>query len=131
MNIKKALQEICVKQIPKEINGVRTKFVISEEPSIFPFEDTELHMEITPVDIKRKNIAAHLKYDPLHYRHYKNYDFFSDSPRYKMLEKDIEQLLLLYIRNIIAYFEGDVVQVIKYDLKDIAELIEEREQNDN
>lgn len=126
MTIKEALQEICIKQIPKEINGVRTKFVISEEPSIFSFGGTELHLEISPVEIKRENIAAHLKYDPLRYERFKAYDFLN-SPYYKMLENDIEQLLMLYIRNVIAYFEGKVVQVIRYDFEEWKEGAEDNE----
>lgn len=104
MTIIEALNEICEKQIPKEINGVRTKYIIHERKiSDYP-EASEVLVTILPKDVRKDNIGTTRKYRDMHYI---TYNFERTTLGYKHLERDIEELLCLYIRNIISYFQGD------------------------
>lgn len=125
MTLKEALEEICIKQVPEEINGVRTKFIIEERPRMH--DGIELYIVIAPADFRRENLAATVNFNPYLYEQFENYDFEPNSTAYKMLERDIEQMLLLFIRNIISYFEGKTVEVIKLDIDDLLPYREECE----
>lgn len=112
MTIKEALNEICEKQIPKEINGVRTKYIIHERKiSEYP----EVLVTILPEHLRKNNIGTTRSYRDYFYM---NYDFERATLGYKHLERDIEELLCLYIRNIISYFDGAIVEtrVTNFDI---------------
>lgn len=105
MTLKQALQEICESQIPKEINGVRTKFIIHECKTGYGEVFTEV--TLLPVHVRKDNIGVTQKYSD---NYYINYDFCYTSLGYKAIKRDIEELLCLYIRNIISYFQGEVIE---------------------
>ena len=101
MTIIEALNEICKKQIPKEINGVKTKYIVKER-RIFKYP--EVLVSILPINIRKDNIGTARNYAE---NYYMTYDFTQSTLGYKHLEQDIKELLCLYIRNIISFFKED------------------------
>lgn len=108
MTIKEALKEICDKQIPKEVNGVSTKYFIREYRSVIGNRVVEI--SILPTNISKENMGVTQRYsDEL----YMNYDYCSGSLGYAILGDDIRNLLCWYIRNINEWTEGRVVREIR------------------
>lgn len=104
MIIKEALKEICDKQIPKEVNGVSTKYFIREYRSVIGNRVVEI--SILPTNIKKENIGVTQRYSD---EFYMDYDYCSGSLGHGRLVKDIRDLLCWYIRNINEWTEGRVV----------------------
>ena len=126
MKIIEALNEICEKQIPKEINGVRTKFIIHERKiSDYP-EASELLVTILPKDVRKDNIGTTRNYRDMYYI---TYDFERATLGYKHLERDIAELLCLYTANVISRFQGKVIETRVIDT-DIAMISDMRKEND-
>lgn len=126
MTIKEALNEICEKQIPKEINGVRTKFIIHERKiSDYP-EASEVLVTILPKDVRKDNIGTTRNYRDMYYI---TYDFERATLGYKHLERDIEELFCLYTANVISRFQGKVIETRVIDT-DIAMISDMRKEND-
>lgn len=115
MTIKEALEEICSRQIPKEINGVRTKYVIHERKI---FDYPEVLVTILPEHLREKNIGTTHSYGA---NFHMNYDYKKDTLGYRQLERDIEEILCLYIRRIILYFQGEVIEtrVMNFNIADV------------
>ena len=95
MMIKEALKEICDKQIPKEVNGVSTKYFIREYRSVINNKVVEI--TILPTNITKENMGVTQRYSD---EFYMTYNFCSGSLGYGGLVKDIRDLLCWYIRNI-------------------------------
>ena len=100
MKLSEALHKICQKQIPKEINGVKTKYIIHE----FSFRDIpSCSVTILPINLHCDNLSVAIKYCN---DWYIGYDITPTTLAYKQLARDIQELLCGYIRNIISYMEG-------------------------
>lgn len=108
MMIKEALKEICDKQIPKEVNGVTTKYFICEYRSVLGNRVVEI--SILPANIPKENIGVTQRYS---HDFYINYDYCNGSLGYAKLVDDIRYLLCWYIRNINEWTEGRVVREIR------------------
>lgn len=108
MMIKEALKEICDKQIPKEVNGVSTKYFIREYRSVIGNRVVEI--SILPTNISKENMGVTQKYSD---EFYMNYDYCRASLGYAILGDDIRNLLCWYIRNINEWTEGRVVREIR------------------
>lgn len=106
MTINEVIADICERQIPKEINGVRTKYTIRDYDSVIGVRNVEL--SILPIDVRKERIGVTLRYnrDWITER-----DYIIDTSPYKSIKEDIERMLCLYVRNIIGYFEGKVIEV--------------------
>ena len=118
MDIKEALAEICREQIPKSINGVRTKCYITEQSQFFdiPLTDPDLKITLLPADIRIEKIGVTCRISK---RKFEGRNIQHDDMVYKFLRKEIQDLLSFYIRNIISYFNGEVVEVIKYSEEEL------------
>lgn len=95
MTIKEALKEICDKQIPKEVNGVSTKYFIREYRSVI--NNRVVEISILPTNISKENIGVTQRYSD---EFYMNYDYCSGSLGLARLTDDIRCLLCWYICNI-------------------------------
>ena len=95
MTIKEALKEICDEQIPKEVNGVTTKYSIREYRSVIGNRVVEI--SILPTNISKEDIEVVLRYSD---EFYMNYDYCVGSLGYARLGDDMRYLLCWYIRNI-------------------------------
>lgn len=112
MTIKEALKEICSSQIPKEVNGVSTEYIIREYSS--DLGNKVLEVSIQPTNISKENMGVTQRYSD---EYYMNYDYCRASLEYDRLVKDIRELLCWYIRNIIEWTDGRVVREIRLDLE--------------
>ena len=112
MTIKEALKEICDKQIPKEVNGVSTKYFIREYRSVIGNRVVEI--SILPTNISKENMGVTQRYSD---EYYMNYDYCRASLGYVRLVKDIRDQLCWYIRNINEWTDGRVVREIRLDLE--------------
>lgn len=110
MTIKEALKEICENQIPKEVNGVSTKYFIREYRSVIGNRVVEI--SILPTNISKENMGVIQRYSD---EFYMNYDYCRASLGYGILVKDIRELLCMYIRNIIGWTDHRVVREITYE----------------
>lgn len=97
---------LCSRQVPKEINGIRTKYYVQKREIVENIH--EVTIEIFAEDIKNECIRVGRAYP----------DSVID---YKRMEKDIESLLALYIRNVIDYFDGKVVETRTFNISEIKE----------
>lgn len=105
MTIKEALEEICNKQIPKEVNGISTKYVIKESPN------RDVVVYIAPTCISIDKIAVVRKY---RYEQYICCHFDDNSNGRRFLERELHDMLCWYIRNIIEYTDNKCVREIHY-----------------
>lgn len=111
MTLAEALREICDKQIPKEINGISTKYVVTE------FEDCGIgavRLSIMPTNISSVDIGItsnYLKRDYMTFTFDKGYR----NNGYDLLEKDVKEMLCWYIRNLIKWSNGKVVREIRLE----------------
>jgi hypothetical protein len=112
MTIKEALKEICDKQIPKEVNGVSTKYVIHEYSS--DLGNKVVEVSVLPTNITKNDIGVTWRH---HDEYYMNFDCCRASFEYDRLGKNIRDLLCWYIRNIIEWTDGRVVREIRLDLE--------------
>ena len=108
MTIEEALENICEAQIPKEVNGVSTKYCIREYKSVIGNKVVEVR--ILPTNISSENIGVVQRYT---YEGLISHDFRNDLDMgYGYLVKDIRELLCMYIRNIIGWTDHRVVKEI-------------------
>ena len=105
MTFKEALEEICNKQIPKEVNGISTKYGIEERPN------KDVVIFIAAAHIAKDKIAVERKY---RYEQYICCHFDENSNGRRFLEKELHDMLCWYIRIIIEYSDNNVVREINY-----------------
>lgn len=96
MTLQETIENICENQIPKEVNGVSTKYVVS----VHSLENLGkvLEIAILPTHIRSVDLGAKLRFTHAFYE--------------KKLEQDIRELLCMYIRNIIGWTDHRVVKEI-------------------
>lgn len=127
MTIKEALNEICAKAIPKEINGVRTKYVVQNRNHDFNNEIyQEVAVDILLVDLEPEYIAVSRRY--MH-GHLIFQDYERSSMEYRRLEREIDEMLCLYTANVISRFQGKAIETRAIDI-DIAMISDMRKEND-
>ncbi len=97
MTLQETIENICENQIPKEVNGVRTKYVVS----VHSLENLGEVVEIAILPTHIKSIDKGVKMRFVHRIFYE-----------KKLEQDIRELLCMYIRNIIGWTDNRVVKEI-------------------
>ena len=109
MQLMDIVQEICDKQIPREVNGVRTQFEIETEKDS-SYGEIALKIKISPCSKGLYNLScaflSRLPYDLL--------DDDKEKTKFisSRLENQIGEALLMYIRNIIKNFEGKVIKEV-------------------
>lgn len=97
MTLQETIENICENQIPKEVNGVSTKYVVSVHSLENLGEVVEI--AIMPTHIRSVDLGAKMRFT-----HRVFYE--------KKLEQDIGELLCMYIRNIIGWTDHRVVKEI-------------------
>lgn len=100
MTIIEALESICEEQIPKEVNGVSTRYHIREYRSVIGNKVVEV--EITSTNVSPDNINVVQRYA---YEWLTSYDFHDGGLdlKYCRLKDEIHHLLCQYIRDIIEW----------------------------
>lgn len=110
MNLNEALEIICKESIPKEINGVRTKYIINsykknhKEMNYLP----DYVVNIFPSDITKDNLSFCCSFNDETWT--VGYPIERGTMAWDYLSEKIQQLLIAYIKKIIEYFDGEVVE---------------------
>lgn len=107
MNLKEALEIICKESVPKEINGVRTEYRI-KEVKVKPFDVTGCNVVIFPKDITKDNLSFSVSFNDESWA--VGYPIERGTRAWEYLSEKIHQLLIAYIKKIIEYFDGEVIE---------------------
>lgn len=99
MTLAEALREICDRQIPKEINGISTKYEVTE---IEDYGIGGVKLSIMPTNISSADIGLTFNYLKRDYMTF-TFDKGYRNNGYDLLEKDVKEALCWYIRNIIKW----------------------------
>lgn len=105
MTLKKALEIICKESIPKEINGVRTKYIIRNDVTKLLADYTVV---IFPSDITKDNLSFCYSFNDETWS--VDYPIERGTRAWEYLSEKIHELLITYIKKIIEYFDGEVVE---------------------
>ena len=90
------IKQILEETLPDSVNGIHIKYDLREVPSLAYYDQTDCVITIMPVEIKCEDAAVSMRIasDAL------PVDFDETSLAYKHLQKQIEEMLMMYIRNI-------------------------------
>lgn len=113
MKLKEALEIICKESIPKEINGVRTNYIIKSYKKNYEDMDTrflpDCTVNIFPYVITRDNfLSFSVSFNDESWA--VDYPIERGTQAWEYLSEKIQQLLITYIKKIIEYFDGEVVE---------------------
>lgn len=108
MTITEALKEICSSQIPREVNGVNTEYIIREYKA--DLGNKMVEVSILPTNITKKDLSVSLKFSD---GYYINYDYCRADLWYDIFVKDIQELLCMYILNINKWTGGSGGRVVR------------------
>lgn len=96
MKVIKAIKNILYNIMPDTINGIHSKCILREVPSLRHHDAKDYIFILAPVEIKHENVAVSLRIYPDTFP----LDFDEASLSYYYLRMDIEKVLLTYIKNI-------------------------------
>lgn len=112
MTLKEALEIICKESIPKEINGVRTRYIISSYKKNYkdmnPRYLPDYKVAIFPYDITKDDLSFSVSFNEESWA--VDYPIKRGTQAWEYLSEKIQQLLIAYIKKIIEYFDGEVVE---------------------
>lgn len=96
MKVINAIENILKETLPDTINGIHIKFDLREVQSLVYHDTKDYILTLMPVEINCENVAVSLKISPDTFP----LDFDETSLAYKHLQKQIEEMLMMYMRNI-------------------------------
>lgn len=96
MKIKDAVNMIMETTLPDTINNIHIKYDLREVQSLVYHDQKDCILTIMPVEIKCENVAVSLRLAPFTFP----LDFSEASLAYQHLQKQVENMLMEYIRNI-------------------------------
>lgn len=96
MNIKTAIEEIIKSAIPDSVNGIHIKTDLREAQSLVYYDQKDLMLMIMPVEIKCEDVAVSMRICLNAFPS----DFDQTSLAYQHLQRQIEEMLMTYIRNL-------------------------------
>lgn len=112
MTLKEALEIICKESIPKEINGVRTNYIITSYKKNYEDEAVrflpDYKVVIFPSDITKDDLSFCFSFNDETWT--VGYPIERGTRAWEYLSEKIHQLLIAYIKKIIEYFDGEVVE---------------------
>lgn len=97
MRLTEAIKNILHDIMPNTINGIHSKYILREVPSLGYHDAKDYIFILAPVEIKHENVAVSLRIYP---DAFPLVDFDEASTSYYYLRIDIERALLTYIKNI-------------------------------
>ena len=95
MKITTAIEDILKETLPNTINGIHIKYDLREVPSLVYHDQKDCILVLMPVEIECEDIAVSLRISPYAFP----FDFSETSLAYKHLQKQVEEMLMTYIRN--------------------------------
>lgn len=96
MNIKTAIEEIIKSTIPDSVNGIHIKTDLRETQSLVYHDQKDLVLTIMPVEIGCEDVAVSMRICLDTFPS----DFDQTSLAYQHLQRQIEEMLMTYIRNL-------------------------------
>lgn len=96
MRLTEAIKNILHDIMPNTINGIHSKYILREVPSLGYHDAKDYILILAPVEIKHENVAVSLRICPDTFP----LDFDEASLSYYYLRMDLEKVLLTYIKNI-------------------------------
>lgn len=117
MTLKEALEIICKESIPKEINGLRTNYIISNYKKNYEDEIVrflpDCTVNIFPLDITKDNLSFSVSFNDESWS--VDYPIERGTRAWDYLSEKIHQLLIAYIKKIIEYFDSEVIETRIYN----------------
>lgn len=104
MKIDDAIKNILKETLPDSINGIHIKYDLREVQSLVYHDQKDYILTIMPVEIKCENVTVSLRFAPFTFP----LDFSEASLAYQHLQKQVENMLMEYIRNIKKWCENQV-----------------------
>ena len=102
MRIMTAIENILKEILPDTINGIHTKYDLRGVSSHIYYDQKDYICTLMPVEINCENIAVSLRISPYTFP----FDFSETSLAYKHLQKQVEEMLITYIKNINKWCEN-------------------------
>lgn len=105
MTLKEALKEICLSQVPIQVNGITTKWIISDD---YILGAKCVNITLMPVHIREDNISVTTRINDETWT--VGYSIEKGTMAWKYLNNTIKELLCNYIYNIIGRYKGQIVE---------------------
>lgn len=96
MNLREAVSEILKSTLPNSINGIHIKYDLREVSSLTYYDEKEYVVTLMPVEADCENVALSLRICPCYFPS----DLRKASVAYEYLQKQVEKMLMTFIRNI-------------------------------
>lgn len=104
MQVITAIKNILESTLPDAINGIHIKYDLREVPSLVYHDQKDCILTIMPLEIKCEDIAVSLRISPYTFP----LDINETSLAYGYLQKQVEEMLMTYIRNIKNWHSGGI-----------------------
>lgn len=104
MKVIAAIKNILSLTLPDTINGIHIKHDLREVQSLMYHDQKDYILTIMPVGIECENVAVSLRICPDAFP----FDFNETSLAYEHLQKQIEEMVMIYIRNIKKWCENQL-----------------------
>lgn len=105
MTLKEALKEICLSQVPIQVNGITTKWIIRDD---YMLGVKCVNITLMPVHIREDNISVTTRINDETWA--VEYPIENGTAAWKYLNDTIKELLCNYICNIINRYKGQIVE---------------------
>lgn len=92
----KVIRNILKSTLPDVVDGIHIKYDLREVQSSIYYDQKDCILTLMPVEIRCEDVAVSLRISPYTFPS----DFNETSLAYKNLEKQIEEMLIMYIKNI-------------------------------
>lgn len=101
MKINDAIKNILKETLPDSINNIHIRYDLRESKSLTYCDQKDYIITIMPVEIDCENVAASTRVLSRIFP----FDFNESSLAYKYLQRQIEEMLMIYIKNVKKYGE--------------------------
>lgn len=92
----KVIRNILESTLPDVVDGIHIKYDLREVPSLVYHDQKDCILTLMPAEIRCEDVAVSLRINPYTFPS----DFNETSLAYKHLEKQIEEILMMYIKNV-------------------------------
>jgi hypothetical protein len=96
MKIEDTITNILKESLPNSIDNIHIKYDLREVQSSIYHDQKDYILTLMPVEIRCEDVAVSLRISPYTFPS----DFNETSLAYKHLEKQIEEMLMMYIKNV-------------------------------
>lgn len=96
MKIEDTITNILKESLPNSIDNIHIKYNLREVQSFIYHNQKDYILTLMPVEIRCEDVAVSLRISPYTFPS----DFNETSLAYKHLEKQIEEMLMMYIKNV-------------------------------